>query len=102
MQEHGEEGHVVTTASIAGLMRGSGTYGVSKHAVRALAESLNTDLIARGSKIGSSVVCPGFVNINIGNVERNRPTNLQQTVAPDVNEEAFAPFAALLKNGSPE
>ena len=99
MQEHGEEGHVVTTASLAGLMRGSGTYGVSKHAVRALAESLNADLVARGSKIGSSVLCPGFVNTNIGNAERNRPANLQKTDLPDVDDEAFAPFAALLKNG---
>ena len=99
MQEHGEEGHVVTTASLAGLMQGSGTYGVSKHAVRALAESLNTDLVARGSKIGSSVLCPGFVNTNIVNSERNRPANLQKTDIPDVDEEAFAPFAAMLKNG---
>ena len=99
MQEHGEEGHVVTTASLAGLMRGAGTYGVSKHAVRALAESLNADLVARGSKIGSSVLCPGFVNTNIGNAERNRPANLQKTDVPDVDDEAFAPFAALLKNG---
>ena len=99
MQEHGEEGHVVTTASLAGLMQGSGTYGVSKHAVRALAESLNTDLVARGSKIGSSVLCPGFVNTNIVNSERNRPANLQKTDIPDGDEEAFAPFAAMLKNG---
>ena len=99
MQEHGEEGHVVTTASLAGLMRGSGTYGVSKHAVRALAESLNADLVARGSKIGSSVLCPGFVNTNIGNAERNRPVNLQKSDLPDVDDDAFAPFAALLKNG---
>ncbi len=99
MHAHGEEGHVVTTASLAGLMRGAGTYGVSKHAVRALAESLNADLVTRGSKIGSSVLCPGFVNTNIGNAERNRPANLQKTDVPDVDDEAFAPFAALLKNG---
>ena len=99
MHAHGEEGHVVTTASLAGLMGGSGTYGVSKHAVRALAESLNGDLFARGSKIGSSVLCPGFVNTNIGNAERNRPANMQTSDLPGVDDEAFAPFAAMLKNG---
>ena len=99
MHAHGEEGHVVTTASLAGLMGGSGTYGVSKHAVRALAESLNGDLITRGSKIGSSVLCPGFVNTNIGNAERNRPANMQKSDFPDVDDETFAPFAAMLKNG---
>ena len=99
MHAHGEEGHVVTTASLAGLMGGSGTYGVSKHAVRALAESLNGDLFARGSKIGSSVLCPGFVNTNIGNAERNRPANMQKSDFPDVDDETFAPFAAMLKNG---
>ena len=99
MHAHGEEGHVVTTASLAGLMGGSGTYGVSKHAVRALAESLNGDLFARGSKIGSSVLCPGFVNTNIGNAERNRPANMQKSDLPDIDDETFAPFAAMLKNG---
>ena len=53
MHEHGEEGHVVTTASISGLIAGVGTYGVSKHAVRSLAETLNQDLRERGSKISS-------------------------------------------------
>ena len=90
---------MVTTASLAGLMGGAGTYGVSKHAVRALAESLNGDLFARGSKIGSSVLCPGFVNTNIGNAERNRPANMQTSDLPGVDDEAFAPFAAMLKNG---
>ncbi|GIS70103.1 MAG: hypothetical protein CM1200mP9_09240 [Gammaproteobacteria bacterium] len=65
---------------------GTGTYGVSKHAVRALAESLNGDLFARGSKIGSSVLCPGFVNTNFGNAERNRPANMQTSDLPGVDE----------------
>jgi len=99
MHAHGEEGHVVTTASLAGLTWGNGTYGVSKHAVRALAESLNVDLVTRGSKIGSSVLCPGFVNTNIGNAERNRPANMQKSDVPDVDDETFAPLAAMLKNG---
>ena len=47
MLEHGEEGHVVTTVSMAGLLPGAGTYGVSKHAVMALTEALSRDLITR-------------------------------------------------------
>ena len=100
MQEHGEEGHVVTTASLAGLMPGNGTYGVSKHAVRALAESLNRDLRVRHSKIGSSVLCPGFVNTNIADSQRNRPEQMRQKERyPETGEEQFSAISELLKNG---
>ena len=99
MHEHGEEGHVVTTASISGLIGSVGTYGVSKHAVRSLAESLNWDLRERGSKISSSVLCPGFVNTNIANSERNRPSSLVRSQEPTINEEAAAGVAAMLENG---
>ena len=98
MIEHGEDGHVVTTASLAGLIRGAGPYGVSKHAVRALAETLNSDLVARGAKIRSSVLCPGFVNTNIGKSERNRPSNLTKLQAPSDDIEN-SPIMALLRNG---
>ena len=98
MIEHGEDGHVVTTASLAGLIRGAGPYGVSKHAVRALAETLNSDLVARGAKIRSSVLCPGFVNTNIGKSERNRPSNLTQLQAP-LEDVENSPIMALLRNG---
>ncbi len=73
MLEHGEEGHIVNTASLAGLMPGGGTYGVSKHGVLSLTETLHRDLKLRGSKISASVLCPGFVNTNIFDAERNRP-----------------------------
>ncbi len=98
MIEHGEDGHVVTTASLAGLIRGAGPYGISKHAVRALAETLNSDLVARGAKIRSSVLCPGFVNTNIGKSERNRPSNLSQLQAP-LEDIENSPIMALLRNG---
>ncbi len=88
MLEHGEEGHVVTTVSLAGLMPGAGTYGVSKHAVMALTEALSRDLVARGAKISASVLCPGFVNTNIDNSERNRPNHLSKS------EEVEAPVGA--------
>ena len=76
MLEHGEEGHVVTTVSMAGLLPGAGTYGVSKHAVMALTEALSRDLITRNAKINASVLCPGFVDTNIDKSERNRPSHL--------------------------
>jgi short-subunit dehydrogenase len=88
MLEHGEEGHVVTTVSLAGLMPGAGTYGVSKHAVMALTEALSRDLVARGAKINASVLCPGFVDTNIDNSERNRPNHLSKS------EEVVAPVGA--------
>ena len=61
MLEQGEEGHVVNTASLAGLMPGRGIYGVTKQAVVALSESLYNDLKAMDAKIGVSVLCPGWV-----------------------------------------
>ncbi|MCP4003462.1 MAG: SDR family NAD(P)-dependent oxidoreductase [bacterium] len=73
MIEQGDEGHVVNTASIAGLVQGSGIYGVTKHAVVALSESLFNELGNRDSKIKVSVLCPGWVNTRILESERNRP-----------------------------
>ena len=99
MIEHGEEGHVVTTVSLAGLISGAGTYGVSKHAALALTEGLNRDLIARDSKIGASVLCPGFVNTNINDSERNRPSHLKNKSEPMVNEQQIEVFNLLLKQG---
>ena len=99
MVAHGEEGHVVTTASLAGLLTGAGTYGVSKHAVLALAESLNQDLISRNSKIGASVLCPGFVNTNITDSERNRPQHLKVKDQPELDLQAMEMFNLLLKQG---
>ncbi len=71
--EQDDEGHIVNTASIAGLINGGGTYGVSKHAVVALSESLFGELAQLGPKIGVSVLCPGWVNTRIIESERNRP-----------------------------
>jgi NAD(P)-dependent dehydrogenase (short-subunit alcohol dehydrogenase family) len=76
MLAHGEDSHVVNTASLAGLLPGGGTYGVSKHAVLALTEGLQRDFNERGANIHASVLCPGFVNTNISDAERNRPEGL--------------------------
>ena len=77
MLAHGEAGHIINTASLAGLMPAGGTYGVSKHGVLVLTETLYNDLHAQGANIGASVLCPGFVNTNIFDAERNRPEALQ-------------------------
>jgi short-subunit dehydrogenase len=91
MLEQGEEGHIVNTASLAGLMPGRGIYGVTKQAVVALSESLYNDLKVMESKIGVSVLCPGWVNTKIMDAERNRPAALSKTVAdlPDAQREAM-------------
>jgi NAD(P)-dependent dehydrogenase (short-subunit alcohol dehydrogenase family) len=71
------EGHVVNTASIAGLTTAPflGPYNATKQAVVAISETLHKDLEAAGvSGIGVSVLCPGFVQTRIGESERNRPS----------------------------
>jgi NAD(P)-dependent dehydrogenase (short-subunit alcohol dehydrogenase family) len=72
------EGHVVNTASVAGLISppGSGAYNVTKHAVVTLSESLYHDLRERGSDVGVSVLCPAYVPTRITESERNRPREL--------------------------
>lgn len=69
------EGHVVNTASLAGLLcpPGMGVYNATKHAVVAISETLHGDLRSAGSKVGVSVLCPGFVRTRIFESERNRP-----------------------------
>jgi NAD(P)-dependent dehydrogenase (short-subunit alcohol dehydrogenase family) len=73
MIDQGGPGHVVNTASMAGLVHGMGIYGVSKHAVVALSESMWNELRQRNHPIGVSVLCPGWVRTRIMESERNRP-----------------------------
>jgi NAD(P)-dependent dehydrogenase (short-subunit alcohol dehydrogenase family) len=87
MLEHGDEGHIVNTASIAGLGPGWGVYGVTKHAVIALTEWLSMNLQMVDAKINASVLCPGGVATNITTLYRSRPDALKddpQQVAPSV------------------
>ena len=76
MIKHKEEGHVLNTISLAGILPGEAIYGVSKHAALALSESLWQGLKKKKSKIGASVLCPGFVATNIIESDRNRPDHL--------------------------
>jgi NAD(P)-dependent dehydrogenase (short-subunit alcohol dehydrogenase family) len=70
------EGHVVNTASIAGLTSAPflGPYNATKQAVVAISETLYKDLQAAGvTGVGVSVLCPGFVQTRIAESDRNRP-----------------------------
>ncbi len=73
------DGHIVNTASIAGLLCPplSGPYVASKHAVVGLTECLHHDLALRQSKIRVSLLVPGFVRTNIVSSERVRPPDLE-------------------------
>lgn len=99
MIDHGEEGHVLTTVSMAGLLPGAGTYGVSKHAVMALTEALSRDLITRNAKINASVLCPGFVDTNIDQSERNRPEHLEENNDLSGTEMGAEIMSAMLRQG---
>lgn len=76
--------HIVNTSSSAGLVAGSfsAPYSTSKHAVVALSENLYFALQQRSSRVKVSVLCPGPVNTNIGNAERNRPAELRDEAVP--------------------
>jgi NAD(P)-dependent dehydrogenase (short-subunit alcohol dehydrogenase family) len=76
--EQNTEGHVVNTASIAGLISGPflSPYHATKHAVVTLSESLHCELQLAGAKVRVSVVCPGFVRTRIADSDRNRPPQL--------------------------
>jgi NAD(P)-dependent dehydrogenase (short-subunit alcohol dehydrogenase family) len=78
MIEQGVEGHIVNTASRAGLICGPtlGVYRVTKHGVVAFSETLYHELRERGTKIMVSVLCPSFVDTRILDSERNRPLEL--------------------------
>ena len=77
-----QPGHIVNTASMAGLIasQGLGVYNTSKYAVVGLSETLQKDL--RRHKIGVSVLCPMGVSTNIGTSERSRPAELKNPGGP--------------------
>ena len=90
------EGHIVNTASVSGLITppGSGAYNATKHAVVALSESLHHDLRERNSAVGVSVLCPAYVPTGIVDSERSRPKDLPK---PEKSTETLAKEAMLRK-----
>ena len=85
---HGEGGHIVNTASMAGMVNGMGfsPYAATKFAVVAMSEGLSTQLKPLG--IGVSVLCPGYVRTRIGESGRNRPERYGQAQPLDPNSPA--------------
>ncbi len=96
MLSHGEEGHIVNTASLAGLLPGGSAYTVSKHAVLAMTEGLYQQFEHIGAKLSASALCPGVVRTNLHRAERNRPDGLGQklTDIPSEMEQTIAGFMA--------
>src|SRR6476620_7180068 len=76
--KHGEEGHVVNTASVAGFQNRRGTdqgpYSMSKYAALSLSEGLEHEL--EGTNVGVSVLSPGPIATNIARGARNRPDHM--------------------------
>ena len=86
------EGHIVNTASSSGLQSAPeiGPYNVAKFGVVAISETLQLELIAEGSPIGASVLCPGAIATRITESERNRPG----AAADTETNQRFRSFAA--------
>ena len=78
-QDAAWQGHIVNTASMAGLLNppNMGVYNVSKHAVVSLSETLYQDLSLVTGQIGASVLCPYFVDTGISQSFRNRPADME-------------------------
>ncbi len=105
MLEQDTEGHVVNTASTAGLTTTPGLpiYHATKHAVVALSEILHYEFALTGAKLRVSVVCPLYVDTRIVDCARNRPAELQndparEPVRPEV-EAAMQAFRQVLASG---
>ena len=97
MRTHGEGGHIVNTASMAGMISGMGLspYTATKYAVVAMSEGLRTQLQPFG--IGVSVLCPHFVRTKIGESGRNRPERYGQAQPLDPNSPAAAVVAEIAR-----
>jgi NAD(P)-dependent dehydrogenase (short-subunit alcohol dehydrogenase family) len=86
MLERGDEGHIVNTASVAGLTPGTRVYSVTKHAVVALSEALHHNLQRADSRLRVSVLCPGLTSTRIMYAFRNRPAELYNAAGVAVSQ----------------
>lgn len=100
-QDAGYEGHIVNTASMAGLLNtpNMGVYNVTKHAVVSLSETLYQDLRLVTERVGASVLCPYFVPTGIGDSHRNRPTALRGQRATQSQRVAHAMIGKAVESG---
>src|SRR5262245_47064221 len=101
IRRHGEGGHIVSTASLAALVPMPAqfvTYVAAKAAVVTISETLRTELAQEG--IGVSVLCPGPIRTNIGELAKNRPPQFGVGDAFRANEESGAtkvPFPSMME-----
>ena len=98
IRAHGEGGHIVNTASMAGMQTGLGfsPYGATKFAVVSMSEGLSLQLKPHG--IGVSVLCPSFVRTRIGESGRNRPERYGRPQPLDPASPAAAMVAEIARN----
>jgi short-subunit dehydrogenase len=91
MLEQNTEGHIVNTASMAGLISlpVMSVYSVAKYGIVALSEAMHHELTLSGAKLKVSVLCPGWVNTQLMDSERNRPTELTNDQEATPTVEAF-------------
>jgi NAD(P)-dependent dehydrogenase (short-subunit alcohol dehydrogenase family) len=99
----GEEGHVVNTASVAGLLTAANPYHVSKQGVTCITEGLYRDLRRMGAKVSASVLCPGIIRTDIMKAERNRPSEFgpatNRAQLPDAVQQSVDAFDDALQAG---
>ena len=102
LKEHGD-GHVVNTASVAGLFAAPfmGPYTVSKFGVVAISETLFHELKLSGSDVGVSVLCPAWVRTRIHESGRNRPDHLIDHTDGAVPAEGLALLESVIESGMP-
>jgi len=98
IKKHGEGGHIVNTASMAGFMSAAGgIYAASKFAVVGLSESLRADMAPHN--IGVSVLAPAFVATRIHEAERNRPDAFDNGEGAVLDEENASAVGSLIEAG---
>jgi NAD(P)-dependent dehydrogenase (short-subunit alcohol dehydrogenase family) len=97
----GAPGHVINTASVAGLVcaPNMGVYNVSKHAVVALTETLQHDLRLAGARIGVTLLCPAYVPTGIAQSHRNRPDELRADPPTASQRAAHAAITKAVEGG---
>ena len=104
MLEQNIECYIINTCSIAGIIPpqpGANIYSISKHAVVALSESLQSDIALFSTKIKVLALCPGFISTKITESERNRPRELDdtKTTNPEL-EQTMKAYQQIIANGT--
>src|SRR5215468_4269638 len=101
MLDGGDEGWIVNTASMGGLVPGLSPYGVSKHAVVAISEALYSQLKVREAPVGCSVLCPIYIKTRILEASRNRPPELLDDDLPPSNAARPSRLGGRIESGQP-